>query len=158
MLNTGKQTSQFFDSVDVWNPHLTQNEKKYRLKTLEQYSREHNTNEQPGKQYFKATTLPGIINLTPMPTTKSSRQGHELDKGNVTWADPFPLLMCFLRVEQSSSFYWFLSGSTEFKSCYTMDSSAGKIAPVYHGREVYETFCGSKFFPFYWFLLTTELA
>lgn len=82
MLNTGKQTSQFFDSVDVWNPHLTQNEKKYRLKTLEQYSREHNTNEQPGKQYFKATTLPEIINLTPMPTSKSSRQGHELDKGN----------------------------------------------------------------------------
>lgn len=85
MLNTGKQTSQFFDSVDVWNPHLTQNEKKYRLKTLEQYSREHNTNEQPGKQYFKATTLPEIINLTPMPTSKSSRQGHELDKGNAIW-------------------------------------------------------------------------
>lgn len=84
MLNTGKQTSQFFDSVEVWNPHLSQNEKKYRLKSLEQYSREHNTNEQPGKQYFKATTLPEIINLTPMPTSKSSRQGHELDKGNVT--------------------------------------------------------------------------
>jgi len=83
MLNTGKQTSQFFDSVDVWNPHLNQNEKKYRLKSLEQYSREHNTNEQPGKQYFKATTLPEIINLTPMPTSKSSRQGHELDKGSV---------------------------------------------------------------------------
>lgn len=81
MLNTGKQTSQFFDSYEVWNPHLNQNEKKYRLKSIEQYSREHNTNEQPGKQYFKATSLPEIINTAPMPTSKSSRQGHELEKG-----------------------------------------------------------------------------
>ncbi|KAF9568019.1 kinase-like protein [Agrocybe pediades] len=80
MLNIGKQTSQFFDVQEVWNPHSNQNEKKYRLKSLEQYSREHNTNEQPGKQYFKATTLPEIINTAPMPATKSSRQGHELEK------------------------------------------------------------------------------
>jgi dual specificity protein kinase YAK1 len=106
MLNTGKQTSQFFDSVEVWNPHLNQNEKKYRLKSLEQYSREHNTNEQPGKQYFKATTLPEIINLTPMPTSKSSRQGHELDKGNVTlFVYLFAFLIYFFRIEQSSSVY-----------------------------------------------------
>ena len=39
-----------------------------------------------------------------------------------------------------------------------MDSSAGKIASVYHGREVYETFCGSKFFSFSWFLLISELT
>ncbi|KAF8839492.1 hypothetical protein BDN67DRAFT_970001 [Paxillus ammoniavirescens] len=76
MLDMGKQTKQFFDShVDVFG------HKKYRLKSLEQYSREHNTNEQPGKQYFKATTLPEIINTAPMPTFKSSsRQGHEMDK------------------------------------------------------------------------------
>ena len=81
MLESGKQTSQFFDTYEVWNPHLNQNEKKYRLKSIEQYSREHNTNEQPGKQYFKATSLPEIINTAPMPTSKSSRQGHELEKG-----------------------------------------------------------------------------
>ncbi|KAF8441687.1 kinase-like domain-containing protein [Boletus edulis BED1] len=76
MLDMGKQTKQFFDSyVDVFG------HKKYRLKTLEQYSREHNTNEQPGKQYFKATTLPEIINTAPMPTFKSTtRQGHEMEK------------------------------------------------------------------------------
>ncbi|KAG5353500.1 hypothetical protein C0989_006314 [Termitomyces sp. Mn162] len=81
MLNTGKQTSQFFDTFEVWNPQLNQNEKRYRMKSLEQYSREHNTNEQPGKQYFKATSLPEIINTAPMPTSKSSRSGHDLDKG-----------------------------------------------------------------------------
>ncbi|KAJ7703000.1 kinase-like domain-containing protein [Mycena rosella] len=80
MLNTGKQTGQFFDSYEVYNPHTNQNEKKYRLKSIEQYSREHNTNEQPGKQYFKATSLPEIINTAPMPQTKVARQGHEVEK------------------------------------------------------------------------------
>ncbi|KAG0701334.1 kinase-like domain-containing protein [Suillus ampliporus] len=76
MLDMGKQTKQFFDSyVDVYG------QKKYRLKTLEQYSREHNTKEQPGKHYFKANTLPEIVNTAPMPTFKSSsRQGHEVEK------------------------------------------------------------------------------
>ncbi|TFL01585.1 kinase-like domain-containing protein [Pterulicium gracile] len=80
MLNSGKQTSQFFDAVEIWNPHSNQMEKKYRLKSLEQYSRDHNTNEQPGKQYFKATTLPDIINTAPMPTFKSSRHAHEMER------------------------------------------------------------------------------
>lgn len=77
MLDAGKQTHQFFD---VYTDHY--GAKKYRLKSLEQYSREHNTNEQPGKQYFKATTLPEIINTAPMPAFKSSRQGHEEQKGD----------------------------------------------------------------------------
>jgi dual specificity protein kinase YAK1 len=84
MLNTGKQTNQFFDSYEVYNTSTNSNEKRHRLKSLEQYSREHNTNEQPGKQYFKATSLPEIINTAPMPTTKSSRQAHEMEKGEFT--------------------------------------------------------------------------
>jgi len=83
MLNTGKQASQFFNSLEVWNPLTNQNEKKYRLKTIEQYSREHNTNEQPGKQYFKSNSLPEIVKTAPMPNFKSSsRQGHEMEKGS----------------------------------------------------------------------------
>lgn len=85
MMNSGKQTGHFFDSyTDVTytdaNGH-TIDHKKYRLKSLEQYSRERNTNEQPGKQYFKATTLPDIINQAPMPNFKSSRHGTEVEKG-----------------------------------------------------------------------------
>ncbi|KAJ4477018.1 hypothetical protein C8J55DRAFT_606743 [Lentinula edodes] len=88
MLNIGKQTSQFFDSYDVWNPLTGQNEKKWKLKSLEQYSRDHGTNEQPGKQYFKATSLPEIINTAPMPASKSSSSSpnanasrqHEIEK------------------------------------------------------------------------------
>ena len=77
MLEIGKQASNFFDSyVDHYG------QKKYRLKSLEQYSRERNVNEQPGKQYFKATTLPDIINSAPLPTYKnSSKASHEMEKG-----------------------------------------------------------------------------
>ena len=77
MLDMGKQTGQFFDT---YTDHYGQ--KKYKLKSLEQYSREHITQEQPGKQYFKATTLPEIIQQAPMPNFKSSsRQSHEVEKG-----------------------------------------------------------------------------
>ena len=72
----GKQSGHFFDS---YLDHYGQ--KKYRLKSIEQYSRERNTQEQPGKQYFKATTLPEIINNAPMPNFKSSKTGHEVEKG-----------------------------------------------------------------------------
>ncbi|EJD02869.1 kinase-like protein [Fomitiporia mediterranea MF3/22] len=76
MLEIGKQSGHFFDSyIDHYG------QKKYRLKSIEQYSRERNTQEQPGKQYFKATTLPDIINGAPMPNFKSSsKSGHEVEK------------------------------------------------------------------------------
>ena len=77
MLENGKQSAHFFDQhIDHYG------QKKYKLKSIEQYSRERNTNEQPGKQYFKATSLPDIINNAPMPNFKSSsKSGHEMEKG-----------------------------------------------------------------------------
>jgi len=88
MLNTGKQVSQFFDSYQVWNAHTNQNERKYKMKTMDQYAREHGTHEQPGKHYFKASTLQDIINTTPIPQVKSSSRssGNELDKGIVVFS------------------------------------------------------------------------
>lgn len=86
MLNTGKQVHQFFDTYEVWNPQTNQHEKRYRLKSIEQYSREHNTNEQPGKQYFKATSLPELINTAPLPQSKSGRSTHELEKGELLFS------------------------------------------------------------------------
>ncbi|KAF2027402.1 kinase-like protein [Setomelanomma holmii] len=62
MLEMGKQSGEFFEK--------TQDEygrKSYRLKSMEQYSREHGTKEQPSKKYFSATTLPDIIKNYPMP-------------------------------------------------------------------------------------------
>ncbi|KAJ5498254.1 hypothetical protein N7453_007305 [Penicillium expansum] len=52
--------------------------KTYRLKSLEQYSREHNTKEQPSKKYFSASTLEEIIRSYPMPR-KNMKQA-EVDR------------------------------------------------------------------------------
>ena len=74
MLDSGKQTSQFFDSyIDTYG------RKRYQLKSLEKYSREHNTNEQPGKKYFTHSTLPEIIKAAPIPAQRAKPQ--EAEKG-----------------------------------------------------------------------------
>lgn len=82
MLEHGKQTSQFFDCYQDGYA------KSYKLKTIEQYSREHNTQEQPGKQYFKASTLPEIVEIAPMPVSRHSPNGKltktEMEKGDLS--------------------------------------------------------------------------
>lgn len=77
MLEMGKQSGEFFEK--------TQDEfgrKNYRLKSLEQYSREHNTKEQPSKKYFQASTLEEIIRSYPMPR-KNMKQA-EIERGTET--------------------------------------------------------------------------
>ena len=74
MLEMGKQTNQFFTPFsDEYG------RKKFRLKSIEQYSREHSTQEQPGKKYFSANTLPEIIRTAPQP--KSATKAGDLEKG-----------------------------------------------------------------------------
>ncbi|KIM20320.1 hypothetical protein M408DRAFT_82180, partial [Serendipita vermifera MAFF 305830] len=69
ILDSGKQTSQFCDPyVDMYG------QKRYQLKSLEKYTREHNTNEQPGKNYFTHSTLPEIIKATPIPVQRAKPQ------------------------------------------------------------------------------------
>ncbi|KZF22722.1 kinase-like protein [Xylona heveae TC161] len=62
MLEMGKQSGEFFEKV-----HDEYGRRTYRLKTMEQYSREHGTKEQPSKKYFQANSLPEIIRSYPMP-------------------------------------------------------------------------------------------
>ncbi|KAN0069982.1 Protein kinase-like domain containing protein [Elaphomyces granulatus] len=73
MLESGKQAGEFFEK--------TQDEygrKAWRLKSMEQYSREHNTKEQPSKKYFQASTLEDIIRSYSMPR-KNMKQA-EIDR------------------------------------------------------------------------------
>ncbi|PWY99907.1 hypothetical protein BCV70DRAFT_114596 [Testicularia cyperi] len=70
MLENGKQTQEFFS---VYTDEFGR--KSYRLKSLEQYSKEHNVQEQPSKKYFKATTLPDIVKTYPM----SRKSGKSAD-------------------------------------------------------------------------------
>ena len=76
MLEMGKQSGEFFEK--------TQDEfgrKTYRLKSLEQYSREHNTKEQPSKKYFQASTLEAIIRSYPMP--RKNMKPAEVERGTI---------------------------------------------------------------------------
>jgi dual specificity protein kinase YAK1 len=138
MLDMGKQTKQFFDSyMDGYG------QKKYRLKTLEQYSREHNTKEQPGKHYFKANTLPEIINTAPMPTFKSSaRQGHEVEKGTVklpwwsTWLD----LTTSSELNNRASFIDFCQGLLNLNPIERWSPQQARMHPFITGEKFTKPF------------------
>ncbi|GAM91474.1 hypothetical protein ANO11243_095250 [Dothideomycetidae sp. 11243] len=73
MLEVGKQSGEFFEKA-----HDEYGRRTYRLKSMEQYSREHGTKEQPSKKYFSATTLPEIIKNYPMPRKGMKQQ--EIDR------------------------------------------------------------------------------
>ncbi|KAF2086689.1 kinase-like protein [Saccharata proteae CBS 121410] len=74
MLEMGKQSGEFFEKV-----HDEYGRRTYRLKSMEQYSREHGTKEQPSKKYFSATTLPEIIKNYPMP--RKNMKPAEIERG-----------------------------------------------------------------------------
>ncbi|CAG8762364.1 29359_t:CDS:2, partial [Racocetra persica] len=61
MIEVGKTAHEYFERYT--NEH---GQKKYRLKTMEQYMRDNNCVEQPSKRYFSATTLPEIIKSYPI--------------------------------------------------------------------------------------------
>ncbi|KAI9044285.1 putative protein kinase Yak1 [Aspergillus affinis] len=79
MLEMGKQSGEFFEKT-----HDEFGRKTYRLKSLEQYSREHNTKEQPSKKYFQATTLEEIIRSYPMPRKNMKQAEIEREINNRT--------------------------------------------------------------------------
>jgi dual specificity protein kinase YAK1 len=77
MIEMGKQAGDFFEKVtDEFG------RKSYRLKSMEQYSKDHGTKEQPGKKYFQATTLPEIIRQYAMP--RKNMKPIEMEKGMST--------------------------------------------------------------------------
>ncbi len=74
MIEMGKQAGEFFEKrSDEFG------RKTYHLKTMEQYSREHGTKEQPSKKYFQQNTLPEIIRSYPMP--RKNMKQLEIDRG-----------------------------------------------------------------------------
>lgn len=74
MLEMGKQSGEFFEKA-----HDEYGRRTYRLKSMEQYSREHGTKEQPSKKYFTAKTLPDIIKGYPLP--RKNMKPHEIERG-----------------------------------------------------------------------------
>lgn len=76
MLEMGKQSMEFFEKN-----HDEYGRRNYRLKSMEQYSREHNSKEQPSKKYFQATTLPDIIRSYALP--RKNMKPAEVDRGKI---------------------------------------------------------------------------
>jgi dual specificity protein kinase YAK1 len=74
MLEMGKQSGEFYEKA-----HDEYGRRTHRLKSMEQYSREHGSKEQPSKKYFTATTLPDIIKNYPMP--RKNMKPHEVERG-----------------------------------------------------------------------------
>lgn len=136
MLDMGKQTTQFFDAfTDQYAS------KKYKLKSLEQYSREHNTQEQPGKQYFKATILPEIIQQAPMPAFKSgSRQQHEIEKGTHPCFGLISRLMglftdVFLEMNNRAAFIDFVQGLLNMDPIQRWSPQQARLHPFITGEK-----------------------
>ena len=80
MLDQGKQTSEFFN---VYTNDYGR--KQYRIKSLDQWIREHPNQdppEQPSKKYFQATTLPDIIMKYPM--SRKAGKPADPEKGEST--------------------------------------------------------------------------
>ncbi|KAF7194820.1 Serine/threonine-protein kinase ppk15 [Pseudocercospora fuligena] len=76
MLEVGKQSGEFFEKV-----HDEFGRRTYRLKSMEQYSRERGTKEQPSKKYFQQTRLPDIIRAYPMP--RKGMKQNEMERGEL---------------------------------------------------------------------------
>ena len=74
MIEMGKQAGEFFEKRQDEYGRRT-----YHLKSMEQYSREHGSKEQPSKKYFQASTLPEIIKSYPMP--RKNMKQSEMDRG-----------------------------------------------------------------------------
>jgi serine/threonine protein kinase len=138
MLEMGKQAGEFFEKrhdVDDYG------RRTYHLKSMEQYSREHGTKEQPSKKYFQATTLPEIIRSYAMP--RKNMKQSEIDRG-MDISVRFRLgANISHRNEQSSRLYRLCARSAEYQSPRTLVTSAGEATPLHHTTEVHRSICPS---------------
>lgn len=130
MLNTGKQVSHFFDSYETRSSHSNENERKYKLKSVEQYSREHGINERARRQYYKATTLSEIINTAPVRQAKSPESArNDVEKGNLSLGTTawgvYRVNDASYRDDQSCGIHRLLSGAFELRSIGSVDPTTG---------------------------------
>ena len=133
MLEMGKQSGEFFEKTTDEYSRRT-----YRLKSMDQYSREHNTKEQPSKKYFQATTLPEIIKSYSMPR-KNMKQA-EIDRGKCVMSIWF-LPTNFYRNEQPDCFYRLCSRLVDHQSFGTMVTTTSEAAPFHYTAKIYSAIC-----------------
>lgn len=109
MLEMGKQSMDFFEKT-----HDEYGRRNYRLKSMEQYSRERNSKEQPSKKYFQATTLPEIIRSYALP--RKNMKPTEIDRGKLPLVNSLSKsLLTSSRNEQSHRFHRLCSRPPQYQ-------------------------------------------
>lgn len=136
MIEMGKQAGEFFEKrSDEFG------RKTYHLKSMEQYSREHGTKEQPSKKYFQQSTLPEIIKSYPMPRKNMKQQ--EIDRGRFKLhASLLPgqltdLFFSPYRNEQPHRVHRLRERPTHHQPPGTVVTAPGQAAPVHHAAKVH---------------------
>lgn len=132
MLEVGKQSGEFFEKT-----HDEFGRRSYRMKSMEQYSREHNTKEQPGKKYFTATTLTDVIKTYPFPR-KNMKQA-EIDRGMSTF-----LVKCLVLTRDRNCKPEFIhrlcARAALLEPARTLVTATGQIASFHHPTKVHRPF------------------
>ena len=137
MLEMGKQSGEFFEKT-----HDEYGRRTYRLKSMEQYSREHGTKEQPSKKYFQATTLPEIIRSYSMP--RKNMKQSEIDRGKYNQIQNRKLGADNLhRNEQPFSIHRFCQRPTQHQSAREMVTTTSEASPFHHPSKVYAAVCAT---------------
>jgi dual specificity protein kinase YAK1 len=139
MIEVGKQAGDFFEKrQDEFG------RKTYHLKSMEQYSRERGTKEQPSKKYFQANTLPEIIKSYPMP--RKNMKQNEIDRGENRHHQRIGqalILTTICRNEQSNCIYRLRSGSADYQPAGEMVPAAGEAPSFHHSAKVHWTLCAT---------------
>lgn len=130
MLEVGKQSGEFFEKT-----HDEFGRRNYRLKTMEQYSRERNVKEQPSKKYFQATTLPDIIKTYPLP--RKNMKQHEIDRGEANYHANAAITDNQCRNCESQLIHRFREGLAEPQSIGEMVTTTSQDASIHHPAEIY---------------------
>lgn len=132
MLEMGKQSGEFFEKA-----HDEYGRRNYRLKSMEQYSREHGTKEAPSKKYFTAKTLPDIIKGYPLP--RKNMKPAEIERGKFVHVPQITPKLISCRNGQQSSVHRLCAGIAEPESFGKMDAQPGKNAPLHHPGQIHGT-------------------
>ena len=132
MLEVGKQSGEFFEKT-----HDEYGRRSYRLKSMEQYSREHGSKEQPSKKYFQATTLPEIVRSYSMP--RKNMKQSEIDRGRTSSNLDMIVPLTISRNEQPRSIHRFCSRTPKHQPAGALVTSTGQIAPLHHAAEIHST-------------------
>lgn len=127
MIEMGKQGGDFFEKRQDEFGRRT-----YQLKSMDQYSREHGTKEQPSKKYFQANTLPDIIKSYPLP--RKNMKPAEIERGEFPPQSPtrivwLAVLTAYPEMNNRTAFIDFVRGLLNINPLERWSPQQAKLHP-----------------------------